>query len=120
MNLIRRISKLKARSDRWRSPAHLAFVRKHACVVCDSESGIEAAHVRIGSDAAMGRKPSDDFAVPLCGGPAGCHQRQHSLGERSFWDAVGKDPHAIIAELIRSSPKRREIEQERASRAGYP
>lgn len=116
MNLLRRLSKPKARSDRWKSQSHLAHVRKHACVACDADAPIEAAHVRLGSDAGLSRKPSDYFAVPLCGGPQGCHQRQHTLGERTFWDATGKDPQAIIAELIRTSPKRREIEQERTIR----
>ncbi len=113
--LLRRISKPKARSGRWKSQSHLTHVRKHACVACDASAPIEAAHVRLGSDGGLGRKPSDWFAVPLCGGPQGCHQRQHAMGEGSFWRMVGKDPQAVIAELIRTSPKRREIEQERSS-----
>jgi hypothetical protein len=66
-------------------------------------------------DGGMGFKPSDYNAVPLCGGPAGCHARQHREGERTFWDdyAVlrGHTVEEVIAELIRTSPKRREIEE---------
>lgn len=108
--LVRRIQKPKARTDRWKSQSHLAHVRKHACVACDAEAPIEAAHVRLGSDGGLGRKPSDWFAVPLC---RDCHATQHRVGERTFWLRREKDPEAIIAELIRTSPKRREIEEAR-------
>ena len=108
MGLIRKIPKQAKEGGRWKSPAHLKHVRSHACVYCDATAPIEAAHVRNGSDAGMGRKPSDFYAVPLC---KPCHQRQHNLGEVTFWR--GHDPQAIIAELIRTSPKRREIEGHR-------
>lgn len=123
MSLVRKITKPKNRSDRWRSPSHLSHVRKHACAVCDSETNIEAAHVRMNSDAGLGRKPSDWFALPLCGGPnsnregqLGCHNRQHIVGEPTFWATSGKDPFAIMEDLIQSSPRRAEIKAERAAR----
>jgi hypothetical protein len=106
--MLRKLPKKPKRETRFRSQRHLTHVRSFACVCCDAEAPIEAAHVRLGSDGGMGSKPSDFYAVPLCGGPAGCHQRQHREGERTFWQ--GKDPHAIIDELIRTSPVRREIE----------
>lgn len=109
--LIRKIAKAPKRSSRFRSQKHLNHVRSHACVVCDAEAPIEAAHVRLGSDGGMGSKPSDFYAVPLCGGATGCHQRQHTVGERTFWQ--GRDPQAIMGELIRTSPARREIEAHR-------
>ena len=108
MSLVRKIPTKAKRSSRWRSQSHLAHVRKHACCVCDSEVNIEAAHLRLGTDGSMAAKPSDYFVTPLCGGPDGCHARQHK-GERSFWQASGKDPLEIIEELIRTSPRRREI-----------
>lgn len=113
MSLVRRIPKPARRSERWRSPGHLAFVRKHACVACDSESGIEAAHVRLGSGAGMGQKPDDWRAVPLC---RDCHAKQHTLGEMSFWVELGIGAEPVIEELIKASPKRAEIAAERASR----
>lgn len=110
-----RIAKKAKRDSRWRSPAHLNFIRSFACCACHSTIKIEAAHVRLGSHAGIGQKPDDWRAVPLCGGSessgSGCHQLQHSQGERSFWKAVKLDPEALIAAFIKASPKRREIEQ---------
>ena len=56
----------------------------------------------------MGKKPSDYYTVALCGGPDGCHARQHRVGEQTFWQ--GKPLHAIIAQFIKTSPVRHEIE----------
>ena len=109
--MLRKLPKKPKRETRFRSQRHLSHVRSHACVVCDAEAPIEAAHVRLGSDGGMGSKPSDFYAVPLCGGATGCHQRQHTVGERTFWQ--DKDPQAIMGELIRTSPVRREIEAHR-------
>jgi len=106
--LIRKIPKAKKEGARFKSQRHLRHVREHACVNCDASAPIEAAHVRIGSDHGMGRKPSDYFAVALC---KDCHARQHNMGEVSFWQ--GKDIAAIIAAFVRSSPVRREIEAHR-------
>ena len=69
----------------------------------------------MGSDGGMGRKPSDYFAVPLC---KNCHQHdQHLIGEPAFWDRYrelkGHTVWDVIAELIRTSPRRREIEEHR-------
>lgn len=118
--ILQRIPKASKRSDRWKSQAHLGHVRKHACVNCGSMVNIEAAHKREGSDAGIGRKPSDYFATPLCGGVEGCHALQHRVGERTFWSAYAKDKgHTVddvIAELIRTSPRRAQIEEHRRER----
>jgi hypothetical protein len=103
-----RIPKPKKRASRWRSQAHLSFVRKHACANCGSMVNIEAAHVRLGSESGVGQKPDDFRAVSLCGGFAGCHTKQHLVGERTFWR--GRDVETLIAEFIKASPKRHEIE----------
>lgn len=103
--LPQKIVKKPKQSGRWRSQAHCNFVRSFACSVCSSQSGIEVCHVRNGSDAGMGRKPSDFFTVSLC---KVCHTRQHSVGERTFW--AGRDVEALIAAFIAASPKRREIQ----------
>lgn len=76
--------------------------------MCDAEAPIEVAHVRLGTDGAMGKRPSDYFTVALC---KNCHARQHEIGERTFWQ--GKDVAAIMEEFVRSSPVRREIEAHR-------
>lgn len=107
--MIRKLPKKPKRETRFRSQRHLNHVRQHACVNCDAEAPIEAAHVRLGSGAGIGQKPHDYYAVPLC---KACHQSQHTQGERTFWH--GKDVQAIMGELIRTSPVRREIEAHRA------
>jgi hypothetical protein len=111
---LQRIPKKPKRASRWKSQAHLGHVRKHACVNCGSVANIEAAHVRMGSGAGVGQKPDDFRAVPLCGGAQGCHAEQHRCGEPSFWRLYeglnGHDVEEVIDELIRTSPRRAEIE----------
>jgi hypothetical protein len=109
--LIRKIAKAPKRSSRFRSQKHLNHVRSHACVVCDAEAPIEVAHLRLGTHTGMGQRPDDWSATPLC---KSCHAKQHTIGEATFWERFAeKDPQAIIAELIRTSPARREIEAHR-------
>ena len=117
--LPRRITREKNRTERWKSPAHLTFVRSHECIVpgC-TRRPIEVMHVRRGSDAAMGRKPSDFFTVSGCGGPDGHHAEQHRLGEQSFEKKHGIDLLALASEFAAASPKAadiRRIKQERAN-----
>jgi hypothetical protein len=111
-----RIPKKPKRSTRWRSQAHLSFVRKHACANCGSMVNIEAAHVRLGSGTGIGQKPDDFRAVGLCGGPNGCHAKQHQQGEETFWQ--GRDVESLISAYCRHSPKRAEIEQIKRERDG--
>lgn len=117
MNLPPAIPKKAKRSQRWRSPAHLAFVRSRACSNCGSMVNVEAAHVRLGSGSGMGTKPDDYRAVSLCGNQGdreGCHAMQHRIGEATFWK--GRDVEALIAAFCNASPKRREIEQAKRAR----
>lgn len=69
-------------------------------------SGIEVAHVRIGSGAGMGQKPDDWRTVSLC---RDCHSLQHSMGERSFWNDTHIDVEKLIEAFCKASPKAREI-----------
>ena len=112
--LIRKVPKAAKEGGRFKSQRHLKHVRGHACVYCDATAPIEAAHVRNGSDAGMGRKPSDYFAVALCGGVDGCHAKQHRQGEQTFWK--GRDVAAIIEAFIQSSPVRAEIRRAQRER----
>lgn len=112
--LPQRIPKKPKRATRWRSQAHLSFVRKHACSMCGSMVNIEAAHVRFGNGAGIGQKPDDFYAVSLCGGPEGCHARQHREGERTFWS--GHALADLVEAFIKASPKRHEIELIRKER----
>lgn len=107
--LPQRIPKPPKRASRWRSQAHLSFVRSHRCCVRDCNAmPIEAAHVRNGSGAGIGRRPDDHRAVSLC---RDHHAEQHRLGEETFWRTVAmRDVEALIIEFCRASPKRLEIE----------
>ena len=75
------------------------------------------AHVRIGSGAGMGQKPSDWRTVSLCGGPSGCHARQHQQGEATFWQSfhahTGLEVDDMIDAFCKASPKAAEIRAER-------
>ncbi len=117
------------RESRWRSPAHTKWVSGFACAMCGSKTNTIAAHVRLGSHTALGRKPDDWRTAPLCDGPysnsdglLGCHDRQHLMGEESFWLVYelehGQTVDQLLAELCRASPKSREIVAVKAERAG--
>jgi hypothetical protein len=75
---------------------HLAFVRQLPCVACGKAAPSDAAHVRIGTDGGIGRKPGDRYAVPLC---TACHARQHRVGELTFWSALRVDPLNVALRL---------------------
>lgn len=111
--LPKRIPKAPKRESRWRSQAHCNFVRSHACSVCGSITAIEVAHVRIGSGAGMAQKPDDWNTVSLC---KPCHQSQHHVGERTFWEAAGIDPTALAEAFAKASPKAAEIRAKKAER----
>ena len=99
--------------DRWiRDKDHLSFIRSLPCCVCGRAS-CDAAHVRNGTDGAMGRKPSDKWTVPLCITPwpsvydrkkakLGCHATQHWEGEETWWSKHG-DPLPLAEHLWRVS-----------------
>lgn len=72
----------------------------------------------------MSMKPDDWLTVPLCEGPnqnidsqMGCHNRQHIIGERTFWNEYeakhGQTVEQLIEELCKASPKRKEIMEAR-------
>jgi hypothetical protein len=63
---LRRVPKPATPRDR----GHLAFVRSLPCAWCGRTVGVEASH-----HGARGTsiKASDYAAIPLCGGPDGCH-----------------------------------------------
>ena len=114
-----RIRSKPKKATRWRSTAHRDFVRGFACAMCGSTANIETAHVRMNSGAGIGEKPDDWRTVPLCGIQSpencGCHRKQHGRGEPSFWNdyAVihGQTVEDLIAEFIKASPRRAQIEQ---------
>jgi hypothetical protein len=92
----RRVARSKPKPEFRRRAQHLAFVRQLSCVACGKAAPSEAAHVRLGTDAGMGIKPSDRYSVSLC---ASCHELQHRFGELRFWSVLRIDPLNIALRL---------------------
>ena len=90
------LARRKARPKLHRQGQHLAFVRQLPCVACGKAAPSEAAHVRTGTDAGVGIKPADRYAVPLC---VSCHAKQHRVGELTFWSALRVDPLNVSLRL---------------------
>lgn len=105
--LPKRLERRERRRDERYCPAHRAWVRSHRCCVsgCLREP-IECAHVRRGTDGALGRKPSDRWALSLCWLH---HREQHDLGEMSFESKYGLDLAALAVEFARQSPHWRQL-----------
>lgn len=94
--LIQYSTRLEEKPDAWfRSEPYLASVRKLPCRACGRTSHVAAAHLRKGTDGCGEEKPSDFFVNPLCDGRLaggsffGCHERQHAIGEVTFWTEFG-------------------------------
>lgn len=101
--LPKRIPAAPKPDKRFRCPAHLKFVRSHACCGCGKYERIEAAHVRNGTDGGMGMKPGDYWTISLC---AGCHGLQHRIGEQAFEEHCNIDMKALAREFVNASPRR--------------
>lgn len=83
---------------RQRDELYLRYIRRQPCCLCGDNTGVEAAHLRVGSinddkpSTGMGEKPSDFWSLPLCGRH---HRMQHSMNEREFWASFGINPIAL-------------------------
>jgi hypothetical protein len=74
---------------RYRDREHLRYVRKQACLVCGRKPS-DPHHLRFMQPRALGRKASDEFAVPLC---RIHHRLVHRVGnEAAWWKDAGIDP----------------------------
>lgn len=74
---------------RLRDKEHLRQVAKQPCLVCGRKPS-EPHHLRFAQPRAMGRKVSDEFAVPLC---RIHHRLLHRVGnELAWWKEAGIDP----------------------------
>lgn len=104
-------ARLPAKSDKAergrRCPAHRKWARGFSCCACGSQTAIECAHVRTGTDGGTGIKPSDRWCISLC---ADCHRQQHAMGEASFEQAYGINMKALAVEFVRRSPHRSKLE----------
>ena len=92
----RTVARGKPKPDPRRRMQHLTFVRQLSCVACGKAAPSEAAHVRSGSDAGTGMKPSDRYSVSLC---IDCHALQHQFGELTFWSVLHIDPLNVAFRL---------------------
>jgi hypothetical protein len=83
---------------RYRNREHLRYVMQQPCLVCGRKPS-DPHHLRYMQPRALGRKASDEFAVPLC---RMHHRAAHRAGdERGWWQASGIDPIKIARTLWR-------------------
>jgi ERF superfamily len=74
---------------RYRNRDHLRFVMQQPCLLCGRKPS-DAHHIRFMQPRALGRKASDEFAVPLC---RSHHRAVHRAGdEKAWWKQAGIDP----------------------------
>jgi hypothetical protein len=108
---------------RYRNRGHLRFVAQQACLVCGRKPS-DPHHLRHAQPRALGRKASDEFAVPLC---RSHHRAVHRISdERAWWQATGIDPLKIARKLwkhtrvnegrMRPDPTGQETALDRASK----
>jgi hypothetical protein len=110
-----------AEPRRYRKREHLRFVATHACVICGRKPS-DAHHLRFMQPRALGRKVSDEFAVPLC---RGHHRAVHrSSDEAAWWKSVSIDPTKIARKLWKETRgtrgRRRVRDPSQPSIAGLP
>src|SRR5215467_2001200 len=81
---------------RYRNPEHLRYVAQQACLICGRKQSYPH-HLRYLQPRALGRKASDEFAVPLCR----VHHRalHRARDERAWWQATGIDPIPVARKL---------------------
>jgi hypothetical protein len=81
---------------RYRNREHLRYVAQQACLVCGRKPS-DPHHLGFTQPRALGRKVSDEFAVPLC---RGHHRAAHrSRDERTWWRQAGIDPIKVARRL---------------------
>ena len=81
---------------RYRNPEHLRYVAQQACLVCGRKPS-NPHHLGFTQPRALGRKVSDEFAVPLCRGHHRALHRSHD--ERAWWRQAGIDPIKVARRL---------------------
>jgi hypothetical protein len=81
---------------RYRNREHLRYVAQQACLVCGRKPS-DPHHLGFTQPRALGRKVSDEYAVPLCRGHHRAVHRSHD--ERAWWRQAGIDPIKIARRL---------------------
>jgi hypothetical protein len=99
---------------RYRNREHLRYVAQQACLVCGRKPS-DPHHLGFTQPRALGRKVSDEFAVPLC---RGHHRAVHrSRDERAWWRQAGIDPIKVARRLWKET---RGLGQRRSPRPALP
>jgi hypothetical protein len=81
---------------RYRNRDHLRFVMQQPCLLCGRKPS-DAHHIRFVQPRALGRKASDEFAIPLC---RSHHRAVHRAGdEKAWWQQAGIDPIKVARKL---------------------
>ena len=81
---------------RIRDKDHLRFVATQPCLIC-SRTPADPHDLRFAGRRALGRKVSDEHAVPLC---RGHHRELHHYGnETLWWTKIGIDPTSTARAL---------------------
>jgi ERF superfamily len=100
---------------RYRNREHLRSVAKQPCLICGRKPS-DPHHLRYLQPRALGRKASDEFAVPLCR----VHHRavHRARDERAWWQAAGIDPIKVARKLWKDTRiDEGKIEPDRAPQA---
>ena len=85
---------------RYRNREHLRYVAQQACLICGRKQS-DPHHLRYLQPRALGRKVSDEFAVPLC---RSHHRAVHRASdEQAWWTAAGIDPVKVARQLWRQT-----------------
>jgi hypothetical protein len=99
---------------RYRNREHLRYVAQQACLVCGRKPS-DPHHLGFTQPRALGRKVSDEFAVPLC---RGHHRAAHrSRDERAWWRQAGIDPIKVARRLWKATHG---LGQRRSQRPALP
>jgi hypothetical protein len=99
---------------RYRNREHLRYVAQQACIVCGRKPS-DPHHLGFTQPRALGRKVSDEFAVPLC---RGHHRAVHrARDERVWWRQAGIDPIKVARRLWKDT---REMGQRPSQRPALP
>jgi hypothetical protein len=81
---------------RYRDRAHLRFVSAQQCLICGRRP-TDAHHLRFAQPRALGRRVSDEYAVPLC---RSHHRALHRCGDEvAWWETNKVDPVVVAREL---------------------
>jgi ERF superfamily len=99
---------------RYRNREHLRSVMQQPCLVCGRKPS-DPHHLGFTQPRALGRKVSDEFAVPLCR----IHHRlvHRSHNERAWWKQAGIDPIKVARRLWKAT---RGMGQRQSPRAALP